>query len=106
MKHTALPWYILGEDRHFGNIPFIEIASGEMGFNFKSITNVNCSLVEDDFKITERDKENAKFILKACNNYYKMINIIERLHLNLGDKEHELNLFAEADEFLEELESV
>ena len=65
MKHAELPWFFDGE--------------GILSKTKEAPYNDNYIVFEfDEF---EEDKYNAEFIVKACNNYYEMVECLKNLKL-------------------------
>lgn len=66
MKHTELPWYFKERKDHNG-LGYISITHREGDTNPKWDT-ARCWDIED-----------AAFIVRACNNHYKLVEALKRL---------------------------
>jgi hypothetical protein len=79
VTHAPTPWRVLGEDSADG-IPYIEIATGEMGtLSYSSICHVQPGYDDDtdEFVITAETRERAELIVRCVNAMPAMLELLE-----------------------------
>lgn len=85
-KHTPLPWKINGR--------FVDCSHGEMICEFPQSSDIGTDN-EDvrEMGVNEkRYQENAVFIVRACNSYYKLRDLLSQLHCAVVDNGHDFDL--------------
>lgn len=79
MKHTSLPWVTTPSETWIGN---------EIGHTFFPVGKIDFAMSNGQFK--DLDKANTDFILRAVNNHYELISVLEAVISELPDRcEHE-----------------
>jgi len=79
-KITPLPWKIGDEDDGLDGVEYVQIHAGEYGDNsFRGIANVEAGFDGEQHKPLDGEtRANAAYIVKACNEYPRLISALER----------------------------
>lgn len=89
MTHTPTPWINEGDDAMEG-VPFIHITASPGNENFRSIAHVQPNHeVGYKFSLSDEDKANAAFIVRACNAHDELVAIIKERLESCQTTDHE-----------------